>query len=114
MRQVILRFIIAAERLAVLDAFDNADDFPPLLFSAQRDAGFEMFAERIFAGKMLLRESLVDDDDRQRIGFVTRSEIAPGQQRNLHCREVVVADDAKIRARLFAFGNVPAFDLEGN
>ena len=88
-----------AER-AVLAVPDHADDLQRVGVVAP---DLHALAQRVFARPVARGESLVDDDG---LGLcarqVVRVEVAPAQERNLHCVEVAGADDVDLHAAALA------------
>src|SRR6266508_489947 len=74
----------------VPDIADNADDFARgSVARLCRDAWADAFADRVFVRKEAPRERLIDDRNVARIQIIARIEVAPFDQPNAQCAEVI-------------------------
>src|SRR5262249_60415556 len=55
-----------------------------------------MMAERVIIGKECAIEALIDDGDTGRVLVILRRESASAQQRDFHCRQIVLARDLAV------------------
>src|SRR5436305_11617373 len=71
--------------------------------------GFDAFADRVFAGKEFLRETLRHDRDRQRVDVIVPGEIAASQQRHAQRFEKIETDDVCLHVWLLRLRDWPLF-----
>src|SRR5262249_30742314 len=98
---------------AVPDIADNADDFADRnVARPSRDVRADAFADRVFVRKEAPSERLIDDRDGPRIQIIARVEVAPFDQPNTQCAEVIRQDDLAISLRTVARRSGPPFDVK--
>src|SRR5262249_37752450 len=98
---------------AVPDIADNAYDFAHRSVAGLcRDLWADAFADRVFVRKEAPRERLIDDRNAARFQIIARVEVAPFDQTNAQCAEVIRQDALAINIWAVAGRDGPPFNVK--
>jgi hypothetical protein len=98
---------------AVPDIADNADDFADRRVARLcRDVWADAFADRVFVRKEAPRERLIDDRNAARFQIIARVEVAPFDQSNAQCAEVIRQDALAFNLWAVAGRDGPPFNVK--